>query len=314
MSEKHPVGPEAASRETKDGACALCRGHRPASGRGRAVVLLVALAALGGVGCGGSRPDFAKLRERYEQSASAGTTDEAAAALGEIVDAGMRLYNERKFDEATTLFEWVVSKDPKRGVALNYLGVMARDRAEAEAKKANEALAIKSPGSPKVLPDYDDAIAWFTRAAEVDPLSPMHFYNLALIHLARKEFAAAEREIEKSMRLSPKAQYRLVWALCAQDGLQPLEVVKKRLRETIAAAEDQTLGAPAGELSPTGSLANAWTEAARRLAALGDNSGWDRLKKLAKDSPKKEVREFAEALLSKKPMTRSESSRSSTAP
>ena len=274
MSDQNPAGPQGASCNG-DGGCPLCRGLWPSSGRGKIIVIVVALAALGiVVGWELLRPTRSNLTARYEGLVSVGKTDEAAKVLGEVIDAGIALYGERKFDEAAKVFEWVVSKDPKRAVALGYLGVMARDRKD-DAK----------------------AIEWFTRAAEVDPLSPLHFYNLALIHLTRKDYAACEAQIEKAMKLSPKAEYQWLYAVCAQEGLQPVEVVRKRLRDTISSAVVQANWMNPADLTPNGSLANAWTRAAKRLAELGDRSGWDRLKKLAADSPTKEVREFAQALL-----------------
>ncbi len=276
MSGKNNVtGPAGAAGEAK-AAGAARRGLWPASTWGRFAIVAVALAALGVVVAYETmRSDLSKRMARYEGLKAAGKHDDAAKTLGEIVDAGEAFYREKKFDEAAKVFEWAVAKDPKRAIALERLGVMARDRK-----------------------DDARAIEWFQRAAEVDPLTPTHFYNLALIHYARKDYAACEASLESAMKLAPvKSQYRLLYAFCAQESSAPADVVKTRYRATVSAAEAQALSLAPEDLAPDGSLARVWKTAAERLQKLGDKSGWDRLRKLATDAKKPETREFARKLL-----------------
>lgn len=277
MSDRNVAGP--AGPCPSDGGCPCCRGWWPKSGLGKAVILIVALAALGVVVAYETmRSDLAKLDARYEGLKAAGRHDAAAKAMGEIVDAADALYRARRFDDAARAFEWVASKDPKRALALERLGVMARDRGDA-----------------------DKAVEWFTRAAEVDPLSPQHAYNLALIHYARKDYAACETRLRDAMKLSPvKSQYRLLFAFCAQEMKQPSDIVKKRYRDVIDAVEAQAHVVGKEELAPDGSLARVWKTAADRLAALNDAYGRDRMKKLAADAKRPETREFAKKLLALK--------------
>ena len=274
--ENNVAGSEGAACEDKGGACPLCCGLWPASRWGRVIVLAVALAALGVVmGREAMRSDLSKKMARYEALMSQGQRDAAAALLGEIIDGEDALYRARKFDEATRALEWVVDKDPKRAIALERLGVMARDRKDDAA-----------------------AEAWFKRAAEADPLTPAHFYNLALIHYARKDYAACEASLKSAMKLAPvKSQYRLLYAFCAQDSGAPEDVVKKRYRDTVDAAEAQAQVLAPDDLASEAPLASIWKTAADRLDKLGDSYGWDRLKKLATDAKKSETRDFAKRLL-----------------
>jgi tetratricopeptide (TPR) repeat protein len=225
--------------------------------------------------------DVSKALAKWEKLKAAGKNDEAEKAMGEVLDAGEKLYREKRFDEATRVFEQVIEKDPRRPSALNYLGVMARDR-------------------------HDDAkaIEYFKKAAEVDPLSPMYYYDLALIYFERKDYDYCETQLHSAMRVSNKAQYRMLYALCAIQRKDGDEVIKKRLRDTIDSGVAQANGAPVEDLAPDAPLRAVWKKAAEMLAERGDSYGWDKLKSLSTEAKKAEARAFAKKLLAEKPASK----------
>lgn len=198
---------------------------------------------------------------------------------GSEVDAllvsGEAQYQAREFDEAVRTFEEVIRRDPNQPLALSYLGIIARDRGE-----------------------DDQAVRYFTRAAEVDPNTPQHHWNLACLHYEkRKDYVACEQALQQAMKLGFKAQYRLLYALCAVERGLPEDVIVKRLKDTVSVAEGQAHSLPVEALAEDGSLARVWKEAARRLMSYGNDFGYKRLEYQAAQSEKAEVRAFAKRLL-----------------
>lgn len=254
MTEEKQLQPESAPNTCVEKAeCPLCCGLWPSSAAGK-VIILVVLAAAAGVIL---------------------TVQLLRTDVDALMAEGVRLFGEKRFEEAERTFEKVIEHDPNRPLALDYLGL----------------LALKGG-------DVEQSILWRRRAAEIDPLTHQHFWNLAHIYFfIKKDYAACEEQLRRAMRLVHNAQYHLLYALCAVKRKLPDAVVVGRLRNVILAAEGQAHNLKPERLTVDGSFAAWWKEAAKRLAARGDRFGYDRLKELAEKSPKREVREFAKKLL-----------------
>ena len=291
MGEKHIVAPPLFSRPSRSGRRGLVWGT--------VALVLVAVTAVVFVCVLKSKPSsgLGELQAKWEKLSSDAQTEEAAKVMLEIRGAAVEIYNQRKFDEARKAFEWIVAKDPKCGMALNFLGLMERSRAETEARKADEAQGIKPPAPPKALPNYDKAIDFFRRAELADPLTPTYYYNLALLYYQQKNYADCEKQVQQAMKTGLKAQYHFLYVRCAEEAKQPPEVVKRRLHDTVSCAEAQAYSVTPGDLAPDGSLAWIWKESARKLAEAGDDYGWERIRKASTGAAKPEVREFAKSLL-----------------
>ena len=168
----------------------------------------------------------------------------------------------------------MLRRDPKQPLVLGYLGILAADRHQDDA-----------------------AIGYFRKAIGLDPLTPQNYWNIAHIYFNRKDYMACEAELQPALRLGIKAQYRLLYALCAIGRGLPKDIIVRRLRDVVTVAEGQMSGMLPEELTPDGSLGRVLQHAARLLAGHGDNFGYDRLKKLARESPSGDVRKFARQVL-----------------
>ena len=198
---------------------------------------------------------------------------------------GIRLYDAKQFDAAKEAFEEALRLDAKKPVALDYLGLIALQRG-----------------------DVDGALECRLKAIEIDPLSPQHHYNAAQLYFfAKKDYALAEETVAPALRLAPKAQYHLLYALCAAELGRPKEVIVARLRNVIAAGAVQVNSLRPDQLAPDGAFAGWWREATVRLEACGDRTGYDRLVELADKSPHEHVRKFAKDLMAAMEKERSQS-------
>ena len=196
-------------------------------------------------------------------------------SVDDLMTRGMTLYDEKRYDEAARVFEDVLRRNPKRPLALDYLGL----------------IALRSG-------DVDKAILYRKKAAEFDPLTPQHHWNLAHLYFyVKKDYVACEQELEKAMQLAPQAQYRLLYALCAVELRKPEDVIIRRLRDVIRVAEVQVYSLKPEQLTADGPFATWWKEAAKRLGDRGDRYGYERLRQLSVVSAKPEVREFARGLI-----------------
>jgi tetratricopeptide (TPR) repeat protein len=220
------------------------------------------------------RTDVDRTIVQYDALRAAGNEAEAERALGRLITAGEQLYREKRFGEATRVFEEVLRRRPGQSLVLGYLGVLAADRHQDDA-----------------------AIGYFKRAIEADPLTPQNYWNLAHIYFNRREYFLCEEQLQPALRLGLKAQYRLLYALCAIGRGLPKEIVVRRLREVVSVAEPQMIEMKPEELAPEGSLGRVLQHATRLLASHGDNFGYDRLRKIARESPSKDARTFARRLL-----------------
>jgi small glutamine-rich tetratricopeptide repeat-containing protein alpha len=73
----------------------------------------------------------------------------------------------------------------------------AADKAEAEKLKAtgNGQMSAKK---------YDDAIASYTSAIELDPSNPVFYSNRAAAHIGKKDYLSATSDAEKALEVDPK--------------------------------------------------------------------------------------------------------------
>ena len=220
---------------------------------------------------------FAMVLVRDRGNAAVGRHMErlkTGSKVDKLLLEGLRLYDARDFAGARKVFEQVLRIRPDQPMALNYLGVMARDRG-----------------------DTEQAIDYYNRAVQADPNTPANYYNLAGIYYQKKAWLAAEDQLVKAMRLGVKSSYYLLYALCGKErGIPEAELVG-RLRKVVRVAAAQVHGLRASELTPRGALANDWTQATKLLLERGDDFGVRRLRKLAEEAKKPEVKTFAEELL-----------------
>lgn len=275
--EKLPKGvPEDASEP--GAACPVCRLLWPCSAVGKLLVVLAVLVCVLAVMAAVRWWPVSSVEKqlgRYDKLKTAGREDDAAKALGRVVEQGMELYEQKRFTESIAVFEKVLERAPDKPIVLNYLGLMVGDLGEEER-----------------------AVGYFKKAIEVDPLTAQHYWNLALIYYNRKDYEATEVQLREAMKYARlKSQYRLLYAFCAEERALPNDVIVARLRGVVDAAEAQAHSVKGEYLSADGSLAKVWREAAKRLAAHGDEYGYGKLRKVAADSPKPEVRAFAQMLL-----------------
>ncbi len=114
----------------------------------------------------------------------------AAVAVAAPLDDALALYNERKFPDAHTAFEKIVTADPTNAAAVYYLG-----------------LTLTKRGDPKAL---DDAAVWLDKAVALDPKNTRYLFDCGGVHLrlAQKNTslgsASKGRELmEKTVALDP---------------------------------------------------------------------------------------------------------------
>lgn len=172
--------------------------------------------------------------------------------IDQLILRGQQEYARRDFASAVKTFERVTQLDPKRGMAWNYLGVMARDQNRLE-----------------------DAERFFKKAVEVDPLTTGNHYNLGQLYLRMNRLDEAEAEWKASMKLGPKAQYLYQYAQIAEKRNLGPEEIAKRLRMVVDNASDQalTLTLEPELLAKDVSIVTFWSFATRKLMDLNDNHG-----------------------------------------
>jgi len=193
----------------------------------------------------------------------------------ELIHDGIRLYNEGKLDEAKAALDKALRLDANKPLALDYLGLIALKQG-----------------------DVDGAIACRKRAIEIDPHTPQHYYNAAQLYLfGKKDPEAAETMIAPALKLGPKMQCYLLYAICAVELEHPQKVVAARLRAAVDAGATQVYSLRVDQLQPDGVFAGWWQETSKRLDGCGDSYGYDKLVALADQSPKEHVRTFAKDLL-----------------
>jgi tetratricopeptide (TPR) repeat protein len=221
------------------------------------------------------RNDVDQTIVQYDALKAAGKEKEAEKALDRLIAEAEQLYNQRRFAESTRVFEEVLRREAKQPLVLGYLGVLAADRHEDE-----------------------KALGYFRKAIEVDPLTPQNYWNIARIYYNRKDYFRCEQELQPALRLGLKAQYRLIYALCAIGRNLPKDIVVRRLRDVISVAEGQMVSLAPEDLTADGSLGRVLQHTTRLLASHGDNFGSERLRKLSRESPSSDVRRFTRQVLS----------------
>jgi|GEM_PF-6326488 tetratricopeptide (TPR) repeat protein len=221
------------------------------------------------------RTDVDQTILQYDELKAAGKEEEASKALDRLIAEAEGLYNKKRFTEATRVFDEVLRREPKQPLVLGYLGVLAADRHEDE-----------------------KALGYFRKAIEVDPLTPQNYWNIARIYYNRKDYFRCEQELQPALQLGLKAQYRLIYALCAIGRGLAKDIIVRRLRDVITVAEGQMVGLTPEEMTPDGSLGRVLQHTTRLLASHGDNFGYDQLRRLSRESPSSEVRKFTRQVLS----------------
>ena len=160
--------------------------------------------------------------ENYIRGTGAPTSTERVKRLSEAVkDApnyaaaelalGKELYTDREYAPAAAALARVPQGDRVALEANFYLGLARfNDAKYAEAENAFSFVSSRLP-LPEVVNDQavaqarqgKDGTALFQRASNADPNDPDYHYNLSVSHLRQGDFAAAQREVEATLKLKP---------------------------------------------------------------------------------------------------------------
>jgi len=127
---------------------------------------------------------------------------------------GIRLFNERKYEEAAHAFQKAAEKEPFEPIYYNNLGEtyikMEKYEEAIEAyhkmieiqpesytanKKIGELYGLKR--------EYEEAIAYYTKAAELSPEDPVAFYDLGACLINTHEYPSAIKSLSKAVELKP---------------------------------------------------------------------------------------------------------------
>jgi Flp pilus assembly protein TadD/TolB-like protein len=124
---------------------------------------------------------------------------------------GKELYADREYDQAAAVLAKVPKKDRLALEANFFLGLSHFNSAKySEAEAAFAFVASRLPLS-EVVNDQavaqarqgKDGTAIFQRASNADPSDPDYHYNLAVSHYRHGDFAGAQAEVEKTLKLRP---------------------------------------------------------------------------------------------------------------
>ena len=124
---------------------------------------------------------------------------------------GKELYTDREYTQAAAVLARVPATDRLALEANFYLGLARFNEAKyADAEKAFSFVALRLP-LPEVVNDEAvaearqgrDATPLLQRASNADPKDADYHYNLAVSNLRRGDFAAAQREIDLTLKLKP---------------------------------------------------------------------------------------------------------------
>ena len=195
--------------------------------------------------------------------------------VDELINQGLVQYDSRDFEGARKTFEKVISLNPKKGMAYNYLGVMAQNSGH-----------------------FEDAEAYFMKGVEVDPLTTANHHNLAGLYLQLDRLDDAEREFHAAMKLGPKAQYLLLHVAIAEKRKLDKAEVRRRLWRVVSAASGQAQALGSERLANDRPLKQTWVFAGRKLLKMDDTYGVLVAARLYTTAENVEVRRFARTVLS----------------
>lgn len=160
--------------------------------------------------------------ENYIRGTGAGTSAERTKRLeAAVADAptyaaaqlalGKQLYADRDYDRAAATLEKVPLADRQALEANFYLGLARFNAAKyATAGDAFGVVAARLP-LPEVVNNQGvaldrqnkDGSAYFQKAVAADPNDADYLYNLAITEYRRGDFAAANRDIDRALKLRP---------------------------------------------------------------------------------------------------------------
>jgi serine/threonine-protein kinase len=133
---------------------------------------------------------------------------------------------------------------------LDYEAALREFRIAHAADPGNGDLAWARALVERRLGQWDQAIAGFRRALELDPRSAVKTLDLFEVHLRRREYAAAERYLNRALELEPKSPVYAFRALLlvARDG--DLEAARAAIEDGIrwAGMENMALWTPGIDL------------------------------------------------------------------
>jgi tetratricopeptide (TPR) repeat protein len=205
--------------------------------------------------------------ENYIRGTDAGTPGERTKRLETAVaDApayaaaqlalGKELYADRDYDQAAAVLSKVPLNDRQALEANFYLGLARFNSAKyAAAEQAFAFVATRLP-LPEVVNNQGvaldrqnkDGSAYFQKAVAADPNDPDYHYNLAITEYRRGDFAAANSDVDQTLKLHPS------------------DTEAAELKALISAGRAATR--PASGFVPTTRLRRSYSEASFRQATF----------------------------------------------
>lgn len=147
-------------------------------------------------------------------------TERLALTLSQGLELAQKLLRRKQFDEAERLYRTILDHWPDEPDALHYLGVLQHARGDGAAAEALIRRAIRlmpeeagpwnNLGNVLVgLQRIDDAIAAYSRSAELDPQAPEAHNNLGSLYRRRGDLEAAEAACRHAVQLC--ADFAAAW-------------------------------------------------------------------------------------------------------
>jgi tetratricopeptide (TPR) repeat protein len=222
----------------------------------------------------------ANTRQERVKRLQAAVTDSPGYSAA-LLALGKELYTDRDFEQAARVLANVPPNDRLALEANFYLGLARFNAVKyAEAEAAFAFVAARLP-LPEVINDQavaqsrqgKDATALFQRVVTTDPNDADYHYNLAVAHYRRADFAAAQREVEQTLKLKPN------------------DTEAAELRTLISSGHVIQAKSPSG-FEPTTRLRRTYSEAGFRQAA----SALDEMRamRIATQPPAEQAREYSD--------------------
>lgn len=160
-----------------------------------------------------------------------------ASAAGEWLADAFRAFSVDDFARAEISCRRALEAAPASVRALALLGaIRCAQQAYAEAERIFDDLARREPGEAthwmnlgtarRGLARYDDALAAYTRAAQLGYLNADFYFNVGLTHLDRRDYESAREVLKRAHTLAPDdALIRFQYVTACYESMQTDEAV-----------------------------------------------------------------------------------------